>query len=117
MYVNICKYKEYNIQENRHKISIQKGFEYKPTILDLIETFLFLRLKKLRFKHFKIHTKPSKHLRLTPLRTHFKRGICSKHAHAQAFFRAVVTMALASFVVDGTCYIIVYYAGEIRHSL
>ena len=44
----------------------------------------------MRFKHLKIQKKPSKRLRLTPLRTHFKRGICSKHAHAQTFFRGAL---------------------------
>ena len=77
MYVSIFKYIEYNIEQNRHEISIQKGLEYKPTFFRFNLNLSFLSIEKLRFKHFKIHTKPSKRLRLTPLRTNFtqiKRG-------------------------------------------
>ena len=56
------------------KYQFKKVLNTSLPSLDLIETFIFLRLKKLRFKHFKIHTNPSKRLRLTPLRTNLKRG-------------------------------------------
>ena len=62
IYVNICKYVyvEYIIEQIVFKYKSLNKREHKLTFLESIKTFLVLRLKKLRFEHFEIHTQTVK---------------------------------------------------------